>query len=69
MEDVNFSQGSNHNNVGVIVEEKGEYELARDTHVASIAYLWKPLKDALQSLYVHSNSDAISHSISVTSSS
>ncbi len=39
MEDVNFSQGSNHNNVGVIVEEKGEYELARDTHVASIAYL------------------------------
>jgi hypothetical protein len=25
MEDIDFSQGSYHNNVGVIAEEKGEY--------------------------------------------
>jgi hypothetical protein len=47
MEDVEFFQGSYHNNMGVTVEEKGEYELAKDAHVASIAYLQKPFKDAL----------------------
>jgi hypothetical protein len=69
MEDVDFFQGSNHNNVGVAVEEKGKYELARDMHVASIAYMRKPLEDALQSLYVHSISNATSCLIFVTSSS
>lgn len=44
--------------MGVTLKEKGEYELAKDTHVASIAYLRKPFKDALQLLYVHSNSNA-----------
>ncbi len=39
MEDIDFFQCSNHNNVGVAIEKKGEYELARDTHVASIAYM------------------------------
>jgi hypothetical protein len=28
IEDVDFSQGSDHNNAGVIVEEKGEYGLS-----------------------------------------
>ncbi len=47
MEDINFSQCSDHNNMGVTLEEKGEYELAKDARVASIAYLQKPFKDAL----------------------
>jgi hypothetical protein len=33
--------------VGVAIEKKGEYELARDAHVASIAYMWKLLEDTL----------------------
>jgi hypothetical protein len=35
----NFFQCLDHNNVGVAIEKKGEYELARDAHVASIAYM------------------------------
>jgi hypothetical protein len=35
-----------------LTEEKCEYELAKDTHVAKLAYLLKPLKDASAKLWV-----------------
>jgi hypothetical protein len=50
MENVDHGEGEDHNNVHVVVEEKGEYELARDTHVASITYLKKSHKEAQKQL-------------------
>ncbi len=48
MEDVDCAKGEYHNSVGVVIKyQKGEYELARDMNVVSIAYLWKSLENAL----------------------
>jgi hypothetical protein len=35
-----------------LIEEKCEYELAKDAHVAKLAYLLKPLKDTSAKLWV-----------------
>jgi hypothetical protein len=50
MEDIDLCEDEDHNNVHVVVEEKGEYELARDAHVASITYLKKLFKEAIEQL-------------------
>jgi len=50
MRNMYLCEYENHNNVHVVVEEKGEYNLARDTHVASIAYLKKLLKEVVEQL-------------------
>ncbi len=50
MENVDHCEGEDHNNVHVVVEKKGEYELDRDTHAASITYLKKFLKEASEQL-------------------
>jgi len=44
--DLEVSKDDVHNNVKVDVVEKGEYDCQKDTNVASIAYLLKPLEDA-----------------------
>ncbi len=43
--DLEVSKDDVHNNVKVVVE-KGEHDCQKDTNVASIAYLLKPLEDA-----------------------
>jgi len=50
MENVDHYESEDHNDVHVVAEEKGEYELARDTHVTSITYLKKSLKEASEQL-------------------
>ncbi len=49
MEGIYFCENEDHNNVHVVVE-KGEYKLAKDAHVASIAYLKRPLKETIEQL-------------------
>jgi hypothetical protein len=51
MENVDLCEDEDHNKVDIVVE-KGEYELAKDTHVVSITYLKKPFKKVSKQLHV-----------------
>jgi hypothetical protein len=59
MENVDLCEDEDHNKVNVVIE-KGEYELAKDTHVISITYLKKPFKKTSRQLYVILNPNTTS---------